>query len=113
MDVETTASILSRQRTVKCADQTARMRRLTCAFVVRILQNRASHDVAHLGQFMLVNEHPSATKGKTLLIEKSRDCHNHTLQPTPDTKKKGNRACKVNKPMHEMHIVQLSYFQAG
>ena len=55
----------------------------------------------------------SATKGKTLLIEKSRDCHNHTLQPTPDTKKKGNRACKVNKQMHEMNIVQLSYFQAG
>ena len=28
-------------------------------------------------------------KKKNKLIEKSRKCHNHKLQPTPDTKKKG------------------------
>ena len=32
----------------KAADQTARMRRLICAFVVRIWQNMFSHDVAHM-----------------------------------------------------------------
>ena len=32
----------------KEADQTARMRRLICVFVVRIWQNRFSHDVAHM-----------------------------------------------------------------
>ena len=32
----------------KGADQTARMRRLICAFVVRIWQNRFSHDVAQM-----------------------------------------------------------------
>ena len=35
----------------KGADQTALMRRLICAFVVRIWQNRVSHDVAQLSSF--------------------------------------------------------------
>ena len=50
-DIETRGIVLSRQRNSKGADQTARMRRLICAFVVRIWQNRFSHDGAHMSVF--------------------------------------------------------------
>ena len=39
----------------KGADQSARMRRLICAFVVRIWQNRFSHDVAHFSLCTFLN----------------------------------------------------------
>ena len=46
------------------------------------------------------------------LMEKSRVCHNHKPQPTPDTSRKSKRtkinACKINKQMHKKHIDQLS-----
>ena len=48
------------------------------------------------------------------LIEKSRECHNHKPQPTPDTKRKRKmtktNAHKTNKQMHEKHTDQLPLF---
>ena len=45
------------------------------------------------------------------LIEKSRECHNHKPQPTPDTKRKRKmtklNTIKTNKQTHEKHTDQL------
>ena len=47
MDIETRDNKLSRQRTTT-ANQTARMRRLICAFVFRISHKTSSHGPAHI-----------------------------------------------------------------
>ena len=71
----------------KGADQTARIRGLFCAFVVRIWQNRFSHDVAHLRNkfhFSEVHESINATghaqnkwrpSGVTLTLHSTRCVH--------------------------------------
>ena len=49
-----------------------------------------------------------------MLIEKSRECHNHNPQQTPDTKRKRKRteinACNINKQMHEKHTAACHNF---
>ena len=50
------------------------------------------------------------------LIEKSRECHNHKPQATPDTKRKRkndkNQHVQNKQQMHEKHTDQLPLPQA-
>ena len=54
----------------------------------------------------------NSDKSTKKLIEKSRECHNHKTQPTPDSKRKGKRrrtkidTCKTNNQMNKKNIHQ-------
>ena len=54
---------------------------------------------------------------KKMLIEKSRECHDHKPQPTPDTKRKRKMTKtnmnETNKQMHEKHTDQLPLPKRG
>ena len=65
-----------------------------------------------INNVMVVADTSTAKPTIKTSIEKSRVCHSHKLQPTPDTKWKRKRteinAYKINQEVHEKHKDQLS-----
>ena len=78
------------------------------------------HIITRIALEPLCQSQPSFTYSipvthEKMLIEKSKECHNHKQLPTPYTKSKRKRTktntCKTNKQMHEKHTDQLPLLQ--
>ena len=69
-----------------------------------------------MNQRLVVNPTNTDRQGlrKNKLIEKSRECHNHKPQPTPDTKRK-RQMTKLTRTqqMHEKHTDELPLPKRG
>ena len=63
----------------KDADQTAWMRRLICVFVVRIWQNRFSHDVAQIIMIIFLISVSSTFSFVLGLVPKKTNMHTKTV----------------------------------